>query len=73
MATKSANFPANMAIAGYKPVEHDELEIGNDFATTSGDRVANNHQHVRGKSLGVETDAMKKYGRNIARAMNQGD
>ena len=45
--------------------------IGNDFATTSGDRVANNHQHVRGKSLGVETDAMKKYGRNLARAMNQ--
>jgi len=73
MATKSANFPANMAIAGYKPVEHDELKIGNDFATTSGDRVANNHQHVRGKNNGVDTDAMKKYGRNIARAMNQGD
>ena len=73
MANRSANFPAHMKIAGYKPVEHDELKVGNDFATTSGDRVANNHQHVRNKNLGVDTDAMKKYGRNIARAMNQGD
>lgn len=73
MANRSVNFPAHMKIAGYKPVEHDELKVGNDFATTSGDRVANNHQHVRNKNLGVNTDAMKKYGRNIARAMNQGD
>ena len=72
MATKSTNFPASMAVAGYKPVEHDDLK-GNCFPTTSGDRVANNHQHVRGKSLGVKTDAMMRYGRNIARAMNQGD
>ena len=72
MATKSTNFPSSMKIAGYKPVEHDELKIGNDFSTASGDRVANNAQ-PKGKNLGVANDAMKKYGRNIARAMNQGD
>ena len=72
MANLNANFPSKMKIAGYKPIEHDELKIGNDFATTSGDRVANNHQHVRNKNMGVDTDAMKKYGRNIARAKNQG-
>jgi len=71
MAIKSANFPANMVIAGYKPVEHDELKGSNDFATTSGDRVANNAQ-PKCKDLGVANDAMKKYGRNMARAMNQG-
>ena len=73
MANLNANFPSKMKIAGYKPIEHDELKISNDFATTSGDRVAKNHQHIRGKNNGVSTEAMKKYGRNIARAMNQGD
>ena len=71
MATRSANFPSMMKVAGFKPVEHDELKVGNDFATTSGDRVANNAQ-PKGKNLGVSNEDRMKYGRNMARAKNQG-
>ena len=39
---------------------------------SSGDRVANNAQ-PKDKNLGVTTDAMKKWGRNLARAKNQGN
>lgn len=73
MATKSANFPTRMKVAGYKSVEHDALKGYNAFTTSSGDRVANNHPHVKNKNLGVTNESMLKLGRNLARAQNQGD
>jgi len=43
------------------------------FKASSGDRVANNHQQVKSKNLGVESKDMLKVGRNLARAQNQGN
>jgi hypothetical protein len=44
-------------------------------ATTSKDKVADNHQHSKsskGKPGGPTTDDRAKYGRNLSRAKNQG-
>ncbi len=71
MATRSANAPSHMKVSGFKSVEHDAG--GHSFSTSSGDHVASNHQHTKGKNAGVTSEEMMKFGRNLARAKNQGN